>query len=131
MSVTQSVAQMLRERVTLDVESIDRLYLNVYVPKLQRVGGVVGFFRAVRGAIFASSALMEPLTTAFVKAMDRDFGPFFLTFCSYFPYNATLCLNGHEFSSGNWSRRASPLRHWTMVSSPAPIPRGCKRSATS
>jgi len=38
MSLTQSVAQMLRERVTLDVESIDRLYLNVYVPKLQRGG---------------------------------------------------------------------------------------------
>ncbi len=38
MSVTQSVAQMLRERVTLEVESIGRLYLNVYVPKPQRVG---------------------------------------------------------------------------------------------
>ena len=39
MSVSQSVAGILRERVTLEVESIDRLYLNVYVPKLQRVGG--------------------------------------------------------------------------------------------
>ncbi len=70
MSITQSVAHILRERVTLEVESIDRLYLNVYVPKLQRVGGVVGFFRE-RGATFASSALMEPLTTAFVKALER------------------------------------------------------------
>ena len=26
-----------------------------------------------------------------------DFGPFFLKFCSYFPYNAKLCLNGHEY----------------------------------
>ena len=71
MSVTQSVAHILRERVTLDVESIDRLYLNVSVPKLQRVGGVVGFFREVRGATFASSALMEPITAAFVKALER------------------------------------------------------------
>jgi len=179
MSSTQSVTHILRERVCLEVESIDRLYLNVYVPKLQRVLGVVGFFREHHGATFASSALMEPLTTAFVKALerfaqtegvplltfthgqrkdevaheylatfqgeegvlfigkaqekavvwrterrrnaqtgqpyawlvkstalvnqyyiyavDRDFGPFFLKFCSYFPYNAKLCLNGHEY----------------------------------
>ena len=29
-------------------------------------------------------------------AVDDDFGPFFVKFCSYFPYNARLCLNGHE-----------------------------------
>jgi hypothetical protein len=29
--------------------------------------------------------------------MDSDFGPFFLKFSSYFPYNAKLCLNGHEY----------------------------------
>ena len=23
--------------------------------------------------------------------VDEDFGPFFLKFCSYFPYNAKLC----------------------------------------
>jgi hypothetical protein len=28
---------------------------------------------------------------------DRDFGPFFLNFCSYFPYNAKLCLHGQEW----------------------------------
>src|SRR6266508_2950876 len=28
--------------------------------------------------------------------LDADFGPFFLKFCSYFPYNAKLCLNGNE-----------------------------------
>ena len=30
--------------------------------------------------------------------LDRDFGPFFLKFASYFPYNAKLCLNGHEYA---------------------------------
>jgi hypothetical protein len=25
--------------------------------------------------------------------VDGDFGPFFLKFCSYFPYNAKLCIN--------------------------------------
>jgi hypothetical protein len=30
-------------------------------------------------------------------AIDEDFGPFFLKFCSYFPYNVKLCINGHEY----------------------------------
>ncbi len=29
---------------------------------------------------------------------DDDFGPFFLKFCSYFPYNAKLCLNGNHWA---------------------------------
>src|SRR5437667_7046392 len=29
--------------------------------------------------------------------VDEDFGPFFLKFGSYFPYNAKLCINGHEY----------------------------------
>jgi hypothetical protein len=33
----------------------------------------------------------------YIYAVDRDFGPFFLKFCSYFPYNAKLCINGHEY----------------------------------
>jgi hypothetical protein len=33
----------------------------------------------------------------YIYAVDADFGPFFLKFCSYFPYNAKLCLNGHEY----------------------------------
>jgi hypothetical protein len=30
--------------------------------------------------------------------VDDDFGPFFLKFCSYFPYTARLCINGHEYA---------------------------------
>src|SRR3954452_5987761 len=30
--------------------------------------------------------------------IDEDFGPFFLKFCTYFPYNAKLCINGHEYA---------------------------------
>ncbi len=29
--------------------------------------------------------------------MQFDFEPFFLKYCSYFPYNAKLCINGHEY----------------------------------
>lgn len=42
MSIPQSVAEILRDRITLEVEGIDRLYLNVYVPNLQTEGGVFG-----------------------------------------------------------------------------------------
>jgi hypothetical protein len=30
--------------------------------------------------------------------VDAEFGPFFLKFSSYFPYNAKLCLNGLEYA---------------------------------
>jgi hypothetical protein len=30
--------------------------------------------------------------------VDDDFGPFFLKFCTYFPYNARLCLNGNHWA---------------------------------
>ena len=30
--------------------------------------------------------------------VDPQFGPFFIKFCLYFPYNARLCLNGHEYA---------------------------------
>jgi hypothetical protein len=180
MSVPQSVADVLKHHVTFELECIDRMYLNVYVPALQCEGGVAKFFRSHRGHRFASSALMDPMTKAFVASLDqyakqneipvvpflkgqrkddvmkehltrfepsegvvfigkaqektpvfrtekrrnpqtgatypwivrssamvnhyycycldRDFGPFFLKFCTYFPYNAKLCLNGHEYA---------------------------------
>ena len=71
MTVARSVAEVLTDRVTLEIESIDRMYLNVYVPQLQHVGGVVGFFRGHRGQAFASSALMDPITKDFVAAIHR------------------------------------------------------------
>ncbi len=180
MTVARSVAEILTDRVTLEIESIDRMYLNVYVPQLQYTGGVASFFQAHRGHPFASSALMDPISKDFIAglyrmcrdldvpmidfvkgqrkddvaleylaqftgeegvlfvgraqektrvfrtekrrnpdtgatypwivtgtgvvnhfyvyAVDADFGPFFLKFCSYFPYNARLCINGNEYA---------------------------------
>src|SRR6516165_130449 len=40
----------------------------------------------------------------YVYAVDRDFGPFFLKVCSYFPFNAKLCLNGHEYAKRQLAR---------------------------
>jgi len=37
--------------------------------------------------------------------VDREFGPFFLKFCTYFPYNAKLCLNGHEYAKQQLAKK--------------------------
>ena len=44
--------------------------------------------------LVASTAMVNHY---YVYAVDDDCGPVFLKFCSYFPYNAKLCINGHEF----------------------------------
>jgi len=187
MSVPRSAGEVLNQHVVLETEGIDRMYLNLYVPDLQRDLGVVSFFRFHRGYPMASGALMGPMTDAFVsrieefvedrglplivfekgerkedvakehrdrfdaeegiylvgKAQERarvwrtetrknprtgrrypwivrstamvnhyyfygvdgDFGPFFLKFCSYFPYTAKVCLNGHEYLKRQLARR--------------------------
>ncbi|QHE73864.1 hypothetical protein [Rhodococcus sp. WAY2] len=33
-----------------------------------------------------------------------DFGPFFLKFCSSYPYNAKLCINGHHWAQRQAAR---------------------------
>jgi hypothetical protein len=71
MSVPRSVAEVLADHVTLKVEGIDRMYLNVYVPGLQREQGVVNFFRFYRGNQFVSSALMDPISRNFVAALEE------------------------------------------------------------
>src|SRR4029450_5296845 len=179
MTIARSVADVLRNHVVLEYEAIDRMYLNVYVPTLQTVGGMLGYLRVHRGQRFASTTDVAPMTEAFVRnieqfvmsegvdliafekgqrkddvtqrymrkfkksegvlyigkaqekarimrterrrckrtgatypwivqstgmvnhyyfyCVDEDFGRFFLKFCSYFPYNAKLCINGHEY----------------------------------
>ena len=67
----------------------------------------------------------------YIYAVDRDFGPFFLKFCTYFPYNAKLCLNGHEYAKRQLERQGIAFRRSTMAFSAAPIPSGCSRSATA
>jgi hypothetical protein len=42
--------------------------------------------------------------------VDLDFGPFFLKFCSYFPYNAKLCLNGHEYLKRQLEQQGVPYQ---------------------
>jgi hypothetical protein len=70
MTLAQSVAEILRKHVTLEIEGIDRMYLNAYVPLLQTEGGTTWFFRQMRGFRFASAATMAPMTKAFVAAIE-------------------------------------------------------------
>jgi hypothetical protein len=41
MTLPRSVSDVLEKQVVLESESIDRMYLNVHVPQLQWIGGVV------------------------------------------------------------------------------------------
>ena len=69
--IAQTVAELLADHVRLTVEGIDRMYLNVYVPRLQCAYGAVSFFRDHRGQPLASSALMSPMSRRFVAELDR------------------------------------------------------------
>jgi hypothetical protein len=66
MTVARSVADVLDDHVVFEVESIDRMYLNVWQPRLAYGGGVQGFFVGHRGYHYASTALMDPMTKTFV-----------------------------------------------------------------
>ena len=71
MTIARSAGEVLADHVTLEVESIDRLYLNLYVPILQSERGVAYFWRQHRGYQFASSALMAPMSRKFVAKIER------------------------------------------------------------
>jgi hypothetical protein len=51
--------------VVFELECIDRVYCNLYVPKLQRDLGVVGFIREHLGKPVASTAVLAERTEAF------------------------------------------------------------------
>jgi hypothetical protein len=69
--IEQNLRELLEEKVTLDIEGIDRLYLNAYQPMLQTGGGVSAFFKGHRGAVVASTTLMAPMSKAFVADIQR------------------------------------------------------------
>ena len=185
MTLPRSVADVLSDHVVFEVECIDRMYLNVYVPQLQHAGGLLGYVQRQLGLPVASTAPLARITdrlTAAVRrfaereaipwvdfakgqrkddvmhehlagftaaegvvfigraqektplfrtekrrnhdgtsypwivkstglvnhfyfyCVDSDFGPFFLKFCSYFPYNAKLCVNGNHWAQRQAAR---------------------------
>jgi hypothetical protein len=197
MSLPLCVADVIQQHVTLTVECLDRLYLNVIQQRLQTEPGIDFFFRRHRGERFATAKTMAEVTRPFVAAIeqfaqsqgldlitfgrrqrkdelarqylaefdshntanvregilfvgkaqeraavvrtisqknprtgrsypwlqkstamvnhyyfygvDDDFGPFFIKFCSYFPCNAKLALNGHEYVKRQLTKEGIPF----------------------
>jgi hypothetical protein len=66
------VPEVLEGKVVLDIEGIDRLYLNLYQPMLQTGGGVATFFKGRRGAKAASTVLMA--MAALIRQQLREAG---------------------------------------------------------
>ena len=69
MTLPRSAADVLNEHVVFELECIDRIYCNLYVPKLQRDLGVVGFVREHLGMPVASTAVLADKTEAFYAAI--------------------------------------------------------------
>jgi len=66
------VGDLLDAHVGLDVECLDRIYLNGYVPNLQVGGQVASFMTAHLKVPFPSPAIMEKLGTRFRREV-KDF----------------------------------------------------------
>ena len=71
MKQPRTVADVVSDHTVFEIECIDRMYLNVYVPQLQRIGGVVWYLRGHLGQRFASTAGVAPKTEAFVANIER------------------------------------------------------------
>jgi hypothetical protein len=71
MTLPRSAAEVLAGHVRFEIEAIDRMYLNLYQPRLQHGAGIAAFFAGHRGDRFASSALMAPMTRAFVADIEH------------------------------------------------------------
>lgn len=70
MAAVTTVNDLLDGHVSLDLECLDRIYLNGYVPNLQVGGQVVSFMTAHLGFPIPSPAIMEKIGTAFRRAVD-------------------------------------------------------------
>src|SRR6516165_4662922 len=69
MNLKPSVAELQKEHVVMEMESIDRIYLNAYVPQLTTEAGVAGFVRGYLGHRFASTKQVAEKTESFVKSI--------------------------------------------------------------
>ncbi|MDA2927832.1 hypothetical protein MYX78_11500, partial [Acidobacteria bacterium AH-259-G07] len=64
-------ASLLRKHVTLKYRSLDRIFLQAYVPKLQSVGQVCIFLRWERGYKIPSSAVFGQIGREFVSGIEQ------------------------------------------------------------
>jgi hypothetical protein len=71
MTLPRSAADVLNEHVVFEVECIDRMYLNVYQPRLQHELGLIGFLHDQLGALVASTAPLAKVSDAFTRDIHR------------------------------------------------------------
>jgi hypothetical protein len=71
MSIPHTVADVIDQHVTLELECLDRVYLNVYQPKLQYPKAVYYFLREQYGTGAVSSRQMSIVTQRFLKNIDE------------------------------------------------------------
>ena len=69
MAATVTVNDVLDGHVVLDVECLDRIYLNGYVPGLQVGGQVVSFLTQHLGNPIPSPAILQKIGTAFRRGV--------------------------------------------------------------
>ena len=69
MTLPRTVADVLSEHVSFEVECIDRMYLNVYVPQLQYATGLVSYIHRQLGMPVASTAALAPVSEAFTRSV--------------------------------------------------------------
>ena len=74
MTLPRTVADVLSEHVVFEVECIDRMYLNVYVPQLQHAGGLLGYVQRQLGLQIASTAPLARITGRFTASVHRFAG---------------------------------------------------------
>ena len=70
MACVVTAGELLDGHTVLDVECLDRVYLNAYVPILQSSGQVVAFMTRHLGMPIPSPALIEKISTKFRRAVE-------------------------------------------------------------
>ena len=71
MASVANINDVLEGHVALEIECVDRLYLNAYMPGLQVGGQVIRFLCGHLGRPIASSALFEPIGNRFRREIKR------------------------------------------------------------
>ena len=110
MTLPRTAADVLADHVSFEVECIDRMYLNVYVPQLQYATGLVSYIHRQLGKPVASTAALAPVSEAFTRSV-RSF--------------AASCGIPWVDSSRDSARTTWPRSTWRA----SPEPRACCSSA--
>ena len=71
MAAVVNVNDLLDSHVVLDLECLDRIYLNAYVPNLQVGGQVAMFMTRYLGLKIASPAIMEKIGLRFRRDVEQ------------------------------------------------------------